>query len=97
MVSAGVAATVGIAAVGIAAFATGVFKNLKKNERSNSSTPNNINKILTDDNRHHGDRLVIEEAIKEKDWETLEEMLGSRTSDFPDLIQMIKKALERKQ
>ena len=72
------------------------LNNSKKKGRSNSSNQGSINKILTDENRYKGDKLVIEDAIKEKDWETLEDMLNSRTSDFPDLIQMIKKALNNR-
>lgn len=69
----------------------------KKRTRSKSSlSKGSINKILTDENRYKGDKLVIEDAIREEDWEILEDMLDSRTSDFPDLIQMIKKALKNR-
>jgi hypothetical protein len=72
------------------------LNNSKKKGRSNSSSQGSINKILTDENRYKGDKLIIEDAIREKDWETLEDMLKSRTSDFPDLIKMIKKALNNR-
>ena len=72
------------------------LNNSKKKERSNSSSQGSINKILTDENRYKGDKLIIEDAIREEDWETLEDMLKSRTSDFPDLIKMIKKALNNR-
>lgn len=72
------------------------FNNSKKKRKSNSSSQGSINKILSDENRHKGDKLVIEDAIKEKDWETLEDMLNSRTSDFPDLIIIIEDALKNK-
>ncbi len=72
------------------------LNNSKKKVRSNSSSQGSINKILTDENRYKGDKLVIEDAIREEDWETLEDMLNSRTSDFPDLIKIIKKALKNK-
>jgi len=88
-----------IALVGGAILVAGVIiylNNSKKKGKINSSSKGSINKILTDENRYKGDKLVIEDAIKEKDWETLEDMLDSRTSDFPDLIQMIKKALNNR-
>ena len=72
------------------------LNNSKKQNKNNSSSQGSINKILTDENRYKGDKLVIEDAIKEKDWKTLEDMLNSRTSDFPDLIKMIKKALNNR-
>lgn len=56
----------------------------------------NLNKILSDDDRYNGDKSIIEDAIKEKDWETLEDMLESSTSDFPDLINMINNALKNR-
>lgn len=52
------------------------------------------NKLLSDDNRYNGDKAVIEDAIQEKDWETLEDMLDSATQDFPDLVEMIEKSLK---
>lgn len=55
-----------------------------------------VTNILTKENRKKGYKSVIEDAIKEEDWETLEDMLNSRASDFPDLLKMIKKALENK-
>lgn len=63
---------------------------------SNKPEKNSVKKILTDENRYKGYKSVIEDAIIEEDWETLEDMLKSRTSDFPDLIQMIKKALNNR-
>lgn len=86
--------------IGIIALAGGVIiylNNSKKKGKNSSSSQGSINKILTDENRYKGDKLIIEDAIREKDWETLEDMLNSRTSDFPDLIEMIKKALKNRE
>ena len=69
---------------------------LKKNDKVDILSQDSINKILSDEDRYKGDKSIIEDAIKEKDWETLEDMLNSRTSDFPDLIDKIKKALKHK-
>ena len=55
-----------------------------------------VKKLLSDEDRYQTDRKIIEDAIEEKDWEMLEDMLNSSTKDFPDLIEMIKKALENK-
>jgi len=87
-----------IALVGGVILVTGaiIFLNNSKKESSNSSSQGSINKILTDENRYKGDKLIIEDAIRKNDWEILEDMLDSRTSDFPDLIQMIKKALNNR-
>lgn len=55
-----------------------------------------IVKLLSDEDRYNGDKLIIDNAIQEKDWETLEDMLKSSTSDFPDLIKLIENALKNK-
>jgi len=55
-----------------------------------------IGKLLSDEDRYNGDKSIIEDAINEKDWETLEDMLESSTSDFPDLINMINNALKNR-
>jgi len=88
-----------IALVGVVVIVGGVIIYLnssKRKEKRNSSSKDPIPKILTDENRYKGNKAVIEDAIKEKDWKTLEEMLDSRTSDFPDLIEMIKQALKNR-
>jgi len=54
----------------------------------------NLNKLLSDNDRYLGDKSIIEDAIREQDKELLESMLNSSTSDFPDLIEMIQKALK---
>lgn len=39
---------------------------------------------------------IIDQAIKAKDWDYLEDELHTRTQDFPDLIAKIKEALKNK-
>lgn len=68
--------------------------NTNKNINQIKKTP--IKKILSDENRYKGDKSIITAAIKEQDWEILEDMLNSDTSDFPDLIEIIKKALNNR-
>lgn len=51
-------------------------------------------KLVSDEHRYESRKDIILTAIKEKDWETLEDMLDSSTRDFPDLIKMIEKALK---
>ncbi|HIP13590.1 MAG TPA: hypothetical protein EYG73_12855 [Arcobacter sp.] len=67
------------------------LSNSKSKEKEKS-----INKLLSDEDRYNGDKSIIEDAINEKDWETLEDMLESSTSDFPDLINMINNALKNR-
>lgn len=43
------------------------------------------------------DKSIIEDAISEKDWVTLEGMFNSKSiKDFPDLVKMIEDALKNK-
>lgn len=46
--------------------------------------------------RHKRAEYLIEEAIKEKDWDYLEDERKTRTQDFPDLIAKIDEALKNK-
>jgi tRNA A37 N6-isopentenylltransferase MiaA len=69
---------------------------LNRNRNINQIKKTPIKKILSDENRYKGDTSIIATAIKEKDWETLEDMLNSDTRDFPDLIEIIKEALNNK-
>jgi len=78
---------------GVILIAGAIFYLKNSNSKAEKTS---VKKILTDENRYKGYKSVIEDAIGEKDWETLEDMLNSRTSDFPDLIQMIKKALNNR-
>ena len=66
------------------------------NSKENTNKEKSIGKLLSDEDRYNGDKSIIEDAINEKDWETLEDMLESSTSDFPDLINMINNALKNR-
>jgi len=63
------------------------------NSKSQVEKEVNLNKLLSDEDRYNGDKSIIKDAITEKDWELLEDMLVSSTSDFPDLISIIENAL----
>ncbi len=78
---------------GVILLAGGMYYFYTQNSTKEKSS---VKKLLSDEDRYQTDRKIIEEAIVEKDWETLEDMLNSSTKDFPDLIEMIKKALENK-
>jgi len=80
--------------VGGAIFVAGTVYYLSSSESKEKEE--SINKLLSDEDRYNGDKSIIEDAINEKDWETLEDMLESSTSDFPDLINMINNALKNR-
>ena len=68
-----------------------VYKN-SDNKKENDIVVNNL---LSKENRYKRDKNIIEDAIKEGDWETLDGMLDSKSiKDFPDLIKMIEEALK---
>lgn len=78
-------------AIVIAGVAYFVFKNSEEKVDNNQS----IEKLLSDENRYKGDKNIVQNAIKEKDWEMLEELINDRSiKDFPDLIKMIEEALK---
>lgn len=59
--------------------------------------PKQLNKIISDDNEYEGYKNIILEAIKDKDWRTLEEFRATPSlKKFPDLIKMIEDALKNK-
>ena len=59
--------------------------------------PKQLNKLISDDDRYDGDKRIIKEAIRDKDWKTLEEFKDSPSlKKFPDLIKMIEDALKNK-
>jgi len=78
---------------GVILLAIGIYYLYTQNSTKKKTS---VKKLLSDEDRYQTDRKIIEEAIAEKDWDTLEDMLDSRTRDFPDLIEIIKKALENK-
>ena len=55
-----------------------------------------IKKLLSDEDRYDTDKEIITKAIKEKDYDTLKDIINSSTKDFPDLIKLAKDALENK-
>ena len=53
-----------------------------------------VEKLLSDENRYKGDKNIVQNAIEEKDWKLLEELLNDKSiKDFPDLIKMVEDAL----
>lgn len=66
-------------------------QNNKDNER-NRGEP--IKKLIEDEDKYIGYKIIIENAIKEKNWENLEALLNSGVKRFPDLIKMIEEALK---
>ncbi|MCK9337700.1 MAG: hypothetical protein M0P43_07715 [Arcobacteraceae bacterium] len=54
-----------------------------------------LEKMISKEDRYNGDKNIILKAIEEEDWLILEEILNDKSiKDFPDLINLIKKALE---
>ena len=79
-------------AIVIAGVAYFIYKNSDE-KVNNDNQP--IEKLLSDENRYKGDKNIVQNAIKEKDWEMLEELIKDRSiKDFPDLIKMIEEALK---
>ena len=52
-----------------------------------------VNDLLSAEDRYNTYVAVIETAIKEKDWLTLEEFLNSRAKTYPDLLKRMEDAL----
>ena len=79
-------------AIVIAGVAYFIYKNSDE-KVNNDNQP--IEKLLSDENRYKGDKNIVQNAIKEKDWEMLEELIKDRSiKDFPDLIKIIEEALK---
>lgn len=97
-VAAGAGISLGtIALVGGVIVVAGIAYLIYKNNDNKKEREGIVNNLLSDENRHKRDKSIIEDAINEKDWETLEGMFNSKSiKDFPDLITMIKKALEER-
>lgn len=61
------------------------------------NTKDKTDNLLNDEDRYKRDKSIIEDAISEKDWVTLEGMFNSKSiKDFPDLVKMIEDALKNK-
>ena len=59
--------------------------------------PKQLHKLISDEDKYKGDKSIIEDAIREKDWKTLEDFQDRPgLKKFPDLIKMIEEALKNK-
>ncbi len=73
-----------------------VRSNLNKRQKSKSAQKA-LDKLSDKNYQYEINKSIIEDAIQEQDWETLEDMLRNSYSlkeEFPDLVDMIKKALK---
>lgn len=83
--------------IGGAIVVAGVAYFLYKNSDNEKEKGGAVNNLLSDENRYKRDKNIIEDALREEDWDTLEGMLNSKSiKDFPDLIKMIEEALKGK-
>ncbi|OHE10070.1 MAG: hypothetical protein A2513_08205 [Sulfurimonas sp. RIFOXYD12_FULL_33_39] len=87
-ISVGTVVLIGVVIAGVAYL---IYKGSKV---SSSTQP--IKKLIDDDDKYKGYKIMIENAIKEKDWQTLEDFLDSRAKKYPDLIKIIEKALKER-
>jgi|GEM_PF-2233554 len=98
--AAGAGVSIGtIALVGgvIVVVVAGVAYLLYKSSNNKSSSKKPIKKIISDENKYKGDKNIVMNAIKEKDWDILEELLKDKSfQQYPDLIEMVKEALKQK-
>lgn len=86
-----------VALVGGVVIVAGVAYLLYKNSNSKDTYKKPIKKIISDDNYYKGTKKVVINAIEEKDWDTLEELLKDKSlQDYPDLIKIAKEALKQK-
>ena len=92
-ISLGTVALVGGTMVVAAAVAYLIYKS---NDNKTKEEKQPIKKLLDDDDKYNTYKSIIENAIKEKDWQTLEDFLDSRAKHYPDLISMIRDALKDK-
>ena len=88
-------------AIVVAGVAYYIYKNGNTRELSddtykNKNKENNagMKKLLSDDDKYNTYKTLIENAVKEKDFKTLEEFLDSRAKNYPDLLKMIEEALK---
>lgn len=86
-----------VALVGGIVVVVGVAYLLYKSSNNKSSSKKPIKKIISDENKYKGDKTIVMNAIKEKDWDILEELLKDKSfQQHPDLIEMAKEALKQK-
>jgi len=82
--------------VGIVVVGGIIYFAYKNNDKQSKQSNKSMKKLLDDDDIYNTYKTIIDEAIQEKDWQTLEDFLDSRAKKYPDLIQMIKKALNNR-
>lgn len=89
---------VAVALIGGTVVIAGVFYYISKKEKAKKLDKNrdDIEELLSEEGRYSEYKSLIENAIESKDYDFLEECIDSRMRDFPDLIEMIKKALEQR-
>jgi len=92
-ISIGTVALVGGVIV-VAGIAYLIYKSSDAKGTQSSSKP--MKKLLEDDDKYNTYKTIISEAIKEQDWKTLEDFLDSRAKKYPDLVDMINKALKER-
>ena len=77
------------------------FSNLNQEYEKNNYGPwatsiNKAKRLIDDEDKYKGYKVMIETAIQEKNWQTLEELIDSRVKKYPDLINMINEALKER-
>jgi len=82
--------------VGIVVVGGIIYFAYKNNDKQSKQSNKSMKKLLDDDDIYNTYKTIIDEAIQVKDWQTLEDFLDSRAKKYPDLIQMIKKALNNR-
>ncbi|MFW2566113.1 hypothetical protein ACN5O4_05945 [Aliarcobacter butzleri] len=93
--AAGAGVSIGtIALIGGVVVVAGVVYLLYKNSNKSNNT---VSQLVTDEDQYKGDKNIVINAIKEKDWDLLEELLKDKSfQQYPDLIKMVKEALEER-
>lgn len=91
-ISLGTIALVG-GVIAVAGIAYLIYKN---NDDKLKATSKPLKKLIDDEDKYKGYKIMIETAIQEKNWQTLEELIDSRVKKYPDLINMINEALKEK-
>lgn len=93
--AAGAGVSIGtIALIGGVVVVAGVVYLLYKNSNKSNNT---VTQLVTDEDQYKGDKNIVINAIKEKDWDLLEELLKDKSfQQYPDLIKMVKEVLEER-
>ena len=70
---------------------------LTQHVRAYTDSTEKINKLIHDEDKYDGNKKIIQDAIKDKDWNLLEEFKSDRLiKKFPDLAKLIEDALKNK-